>query len=194
MKKIAAFATAMVLALTAQADLKNVSANGLNSNLQGFVACTIVDEGTTLLAGGVLLYAFAEAQGNGNPLIRVWSLNRDLAITNDNWQDGIDIHEGGRTQHLSLREIDTEKGNPYGSLLRNPYKVTDAAAVFLARPGEAVCAESRDATSGALLPVSVAITDINSIAFFKSRPSMAKNALAAVPAAAVEQILKALPR
>lgn len=191
MKKVTALVAAAMLASAAQADLKNVSANGLNSNLEGFVACTIVDEGTTLLAGGVLLYAFAEARGNGDPQIRTWSLNRDIVITGDNWRDGMDFHVGGQTQHVSLRELDSEQGNPY-RFLRSPYQATDAAVLFPAKPGEAICAESRDKTSGALLPVSVSITDMNSIAFLKSSPSKSKDSPAA--AAVLERILNALPR
>ena len=190
MKRVTVLAAAVMLASAAQAELKNVSANGLNSNMEGFVSCTIVDEGTRLLAGGVLLYAFAEARGSGDPLIRMWSLNRDLSITSDNWQNGMDYHAGGQTLHVSLRELDSEQGNPY-RLLRNPYGTADAAVVFPAMLNEAICAESRDKSSGALLPVSVSITDMNAIAF-KSSPSMAKTAPAI--AATVEQILNALPR
>ncbi len=197
MKKGIALAAAMVFASAAQADLKNVSATGLSSNSQGFIACTIVDEGTTLLSGGVLLLAFAESRGNGDPAIRVWSLHRDLAITNDNWRDGMDFHAEGQTQRASLRELDDEEGNPY-RFLRNPNGVADAAVVFPARPGEAVCAESKDKISGELLPVSVSITDMNAILFLKSAPSITKTAPVAAAhvadAAALEQMLQVLSR
>lgn len=169
MKSSLAAAALALSALSANAELVNISSTASYSGNQRALACTIIDTGTIPLAGGVMLFVFAEGDGASDASIRAWSLQRDLAVTNENWQNGFDMHGNGRTIHVALRDLDERNGNPYGTLLRSPARPSDAAVVFPALLGEAVCVESYD-RSGTPSPtsVSISITDLNAIAFKSS--------------------------
>lgn len=162
--KHALLATALAISISpAHAELMNISSTSRYSDADSAIACTIIDTGTIPVSGGVLLYVFAESNGS-DPSLRVWSLQRDLTVTNENWQDGFTLTGGGRTVHYDLSEF--EGGNPYATLLRSPARITDAAVMFPGLRGESFCAESYD-RSGARNPVNVqiAITDLNAIAY-----------------------------
>ncbi|GAD20924.1 hypothetical protein [Acidovorax sp. MR-S7] len=175
MKSIVAASVLVLSTLSSNAELVNISATAAFSGSQRAVACSIIDTGTIPIAGGVMLFIFAESDGASDASIRAWSLQRDLAVTNENWQAGFDMHGNGRTVHVALRDLDERNGNPYGTLLRSPARPSDAAVVFPALLGEAVCVESYD-RSGAPAPVnvSISITDLNAIAF-KSAQLKAKS-------------------
>lgn len=162
-KQIAAAALALVSSLVS-AELVNISTNATQSATQAAVACTIVDTGTNLISGSVILVVLAE--GSGNPDLRVWSLNRDYVTTNNDWADGIDVSVNGQTGHLNLRDVDPNGGLLYPTLLRAPVKQTDAAAFVSVLPGEAVCASTLDKSGdGQLHTVTLSMTDMNAIVF-----------------------------
>lgn len=175
MKSIVAASVLVLSTLSSNAELVNISSTASYSGNQRAIACTIVDTGTIMVSGMVMLFAFAEGDGASDPSIRAWSMRRDFTITNENWQAGFDMHSGGRSVHVDLSEIDKRNGNPYGSLLRSPARPNDAAIIFPALPGEAICVESFD-RSGLPAPanVSISITDLNAIAF-KSAQLKAKS-------------------
>ena len=153
-----------------------------------------MDTGTTLASGIVMIFAFAEGNGGGDPSIRVWSLHRNLCIKNENWADGFDLQVNGQTRHVSLREIDTENGNPYGTLLRSPYRQNDAAVVIPAQLGEAICAESYDRSSAAPSTVNLAFTDINAIVFKSAEMKMGRVVPNPVTIEMAEEIARNLSR
>lgn len=175
MKSIVAASVLVLSTLSSNAELVNISATAAFSGSQRAVACSIIDTGTIPIAGGVMLFIFAESDGASDASIRAWSLQRDLAATNENWRDGFYLHGGGQSAYFSLRDLDEASGDPYGKLLRSPARPSDAAVIFPARIGEAVCVESYD-RSGAPAPVnvSISITDLNAIAF-KSAQLKAKS-------------------
>lgn len=150
----------------ASAELMNISAGGLHTDTQRAVACTIVDDGTVLISGRVALFVFAEGEGEGDPDLRVWSLDRDSVYTSNNWGDGFDVTLNGQTTHINLRDIDPNGGLLYPTLLRAPRRAKDAAAFVLANRGEKVCAQSFDKSgTGKQQAVALSITDLNAIAY-----------------------------
>lgn len=181
-------------AVSAKAELMNISATAMYTGNQRALACTIVDTGTTLSSGIVLIFAFAEGNGAGDPGIRVWSLYRNLSISNESWEDGFTLQVNGQTAHVSLREIDTRNGNPYASLLRSPMRKSDAAVVIPALPGEAICAESYDRSGAAPSTVSLAFTDINAIVFKSAEMKMGRVVPNPVTPDTLEEMARALRR
>lgn len=180
--------------VSAKAELMNISATAMYTGNQRALACTIVDTGTTLLSGGVLIFAFAEGNGAGDPGIKVWSLYRNISASNESWGDGFTLQINGETAHVSLREIDTRNGNPYATLLRSPYRQNDAAVVMLALPGEAICAESYDRSGAAPTTVSLAFTDLNAIAFKSLEMKMGRVVPNPVTPDTLEEMARALQR
>jgi hypothetical protein len=182
MKRIVAMAALALAGVGANAELMNISAVGNQTGEQDVAACTIVDSGTTLVSGAVLLVAFAEARGDNDPDIRAWSLDRDYVTTNNNWADGIDVSANGQTGHINLREVDPNGGLLYPTLLRAPYNTRDAAVFIAANRGERICVQSFDRSgSGKANFVTLAITDINALTFksgqLKSDQSLAERNL-----------------
>ena len=164
--KSAILATALALAaLSGRAELMNISANTTNTSTRSAIACTVVDRGTVVTndtSGMVILFVFAEGSGISDPDLRLWSLDYNYVITNNNWREGIFISvNGGAPQYLSLGN-----GSVY-TALRPPYRDQDAAIMTLARPGETFCVESRDRSGlGEMtMPVNISITDLNAIAY-----------------------------
>lgn len=166
MKRLLIGAAMALASAMANADLMNISAGGLHSDAQRAVACTIVDDGTVLISGRVALFVFAEGEGEGDPDLRVWSLDRDSVYTSNNWGDGFDVTLNGQTTHINLRDIDPNGGLVYPTLLRAPRRANDAAAFVLANRGEKVCAQSFDKSgTGKQQSVAISITDLNAIAY-----------------------------
>lgn len=167
MKKLFVGAALAAVAAMANAELMNISANSVQTGTQAAVACTIIDDGTTLLSGGgIMLFVFAEGSGAGDPDLRVWSLDRDYVTTNNNWGDGVDISVNGQAGHINLRDVDPNGGLVYPTLLRAPRRANDAAAFILVNRGEKICAQSLDRSgTGSSQAVSMSITDLNAIAF-----------------------------
>lgn len=167
--KFIASAAAM-LALSAQAELVNISGTGLHTANESAMACTVIDTGTTLINGAVLVVFLAEGNGPSNPNIRVWSLDRSYITTNENWKDGLDISRNGVSQHINLADIYPRDPLYYPTLLRAPYQETDAAVFVAGLRGERFCAESFDKSgSGATQRVSISATDMNAV-LYKSLP------------------------
>lgn len=164
--KSLAAATALACSFAAHAELTNISGTGQHSATDSALACTIVDTGTSLINGAVLLVFFAEGYGAGNPNIRVSSLDRSYVTTNSDWKDGLDITRNGVTQHVNLADVYPADPLYYPSLLRAPARTTDAAVFVAALRGERFCAESLD-TSGlnTTQRVSISVTDMNAIVF-----------------------------
>lgn len=181
-------------AASSKAELMNISATAMYTGTERAVACTIVDTGTTLVSGGVMIFAFAEGSGQGDPTIRVWSLHTNMTITNDDWANGFEFQYNGRTEHISLQQIDTRYGNPYATLLRSPYRQKDAAVIVPAGPGEAICAESYDRSGAAPTTVSLAFTDINAIVFRSAEIKMGQFIPNPVTPEALEEIARNMPR
>lgn len=168
MKKLIALVTLALAGGTASAELVNISGVGMHTATDNAIACTIIDKGTTPINGGVLLVFFAEGYGAGNPSIRVWSMDRSYVSTNENWMDGFDITRNGVTQHINLADVYPQDPLYYPSLLRAPYRTTDAAVFVAGLLGETFCAESYDRSGlGTPQRVSVSATDMNAI-YFKS--------------------------
>ncbi|MBO9678436.1 MAG: hypothetical protein J7556_09365 [Acidovorax sp.] len=164
--KSAILATALALAtISGNAELVNISANTTNTSTRSAIACTVVDRGTVVTndtSGMVILFVFAEGSGTSDPDLKVWSLNYNYTITNNNWREGIFIStNGGTPQYLSLGN-----GSVY-TALRPPYRDKDAAVMTLARPGETFCVESRDRSGmgDVPMPVNISITDLNAIMY-----------------------------
>lgn len=165
-RAIAATAAMVSASFAAQAELVNISSTGQHTASENAIACTIVDTGTTLISGGVLLVFFAEGSGSGNPNIRVWSLNRSYMATNDNWMDGFDLTINGATRHINLADFNSADPLYYPTLLRAPRRPTDAAVLVAGIRGEAFCAESYDSSGlGTPQRVSISSTDMNAIIF-----------------------------
>jgi hypothetical protein len=165
-RAIAATASMISASFAAQAELVNISSVGQHTASENAIACTIVDTGTTPINGAVLLVFFAEGNGAGNPNIRVWSLNRSYVATNENWMDGVDVTSNGATQHINLADVYPQDPLYYPSLLRAPYRPTDAAVFVAGLRGEAFCAESYDSSGlGTPQRVSISSTDMNAIIF-----------------------------
>lgn len=162
MKKVVTGIALAVMSLMANAELMNISANGVQTADQGATACTIVDTGTVPIDGTALLIVLAE--GSGNPDLLVWSMDRLYESRNKDWADGVDVTVPGLTYHLNLREMDA--GLVYPTFLRAPTKLTDAAVFLFARLGERICATTYDRSGSAKSNlVSLSITDINAITF-----------------------------
>ena len=166
MKKLIAMATLALAGATVHAELMNISGTAVQTAADNAIACTMIDTGTTLINGGVLLVFFAEGSGQGNPNIRVWSLDRSYVTSNDNWRDGLDITRDGVTRHVNLADVYPQDPLYYPSLLRAPYQNTDAAVFVAGLSGERFCAESYD-KSGVGTPqrVSISATDMNAILY-----------------------------
>lgn len=170
MKRLLAVTAMAAASGFANAELMNISATGMQTGTQDAVACTIIDDGTTLLSGGVLLFVFAEGSGDSDPDLRVWSLDRNYSAKNNNWGDGVDLSFNGQTTHINLRDADPNGGLVYPTLLRSPARAKDAAAFILVNRLERICAQSLDRSgTGKSQPVSISITDINALTF-KSQP------------------------
>jgi hypothetical protein len=164
MKRLIVGAALAAVSALSSAELVNISTNATQTATQAAVACTIVDTGTTLISGSVILVVLAE--GNGNPDLRVWSLNRDYVTTNNDWADGIDVTINGQTGHLNLRDVDPNGGLLYPTLLRAPVRQTDAAVFVSVLPGEAICASTLDKSGdGQVHAVTLSVTDMNAIVF-----------------------------
>jgi len=181
-------------AMSSKAELMNISATAMYTGNQRAVACTIVDTGTIMISGMVMIIAFAEGNGSGDPGIKAWSLYRNLSFSNENWGDGEDMQVNGKTTHISLWDFDPTNGNPYKALLRSPMRATDAAVIISALPGEAICAESYD-RSGASSPstVSIAFTDLNAIAFKSAQMKMGRVAPVTLTPGLIEEFARGLP-
>lgn len=189
-RTIASVAAMLAASFGAQAELVNISGTGMHTASDNAMACTIVDTGTTLISGAVLLVFFAEGYGPGNPNIRVWSLNRSYMVTNENWMDGLDITRDGVTQHINLADVYPQDPLYYPTLLRAPYRTTDAAVFVAGLRGEVFCAESYDRSGlGTPQRVSISATDMNAI-MFKSMQLKDSNVLddASPVAAAIEAV------
>ena len=166
MKKLVATVALSLMGATANAELMNISASGYQTGAQDVAACTIVDTGTTLLSGTVLMCAFAEANGDNDPDLRAWSLDRDYVTTNNNWADGVDVSSNGQTGHINLREVDPNGGLLYPTLLRAPRNSRDAAVFIAAYRGERICVQTFDRSgTGKANIVALSVTDLNAIAF-----------------------------
>jgi len=158
----------MLAASAAHAELMNISATATHSasDLQG-IACTIVGTTGPLYRGTKILFVFAESAGTSRDTkVRVSSLKYNLVVTNEDWRKPWSIN-GESFVHDS--EI------LYSSFLRTPNKPTDAALIYFADPGEAVCAYSNEQTSdGGQYAVQIAFNDMTAAftaAGFKAAPS-----------------------
>lgn len=168
--KILAAAAALITgAGTSHAELVNISASGTHSTTERALACTVIDSGTTLINGAVLVVFFAEGAGSGDPDIRVWSLDRPYSTSNNNWKEGFDLTFNGNTQHIDLATIYPAEPLYYPAILRAPARPNDAAVFVAATRGERFCAESFDRSGVGTPRVSVSGTDINAI-IYKSMP------------------------
>lgn len=138
----------------AHADLKNISSSGVHSatNLEA-VACTIVGYGGPLYRGKKILYVFAESTGNGrDPMLKVSSLKYNRVVQNDDWEE--EYHINGSVQPPVPATL-------YTSVLRAPRWATDAAVIYFADPGEAVCAFTKEyANDSNLYQVQISLTDV----------------------------------
>lgn len=168
-KTIAAVLTLTGAAAISHAELVNISASGTHSGTERALACTVVDSGTTLINGAVLIVFLAEGAGSGDPDIRVWSLDRSYSTSNNNWRDGLDITVNGTTQHLDLAQIYAPDPLYYPTILRAPNRTNDAAVFVAASRGERFCAESFDKSGVGLPRVSISATDMNAV-LYKSMP------------------------
>ena len=166
MKKLIAMVAIALAGGTASAELMNISAGGYQTGVQDVAACTIVDTGTTLVSGTVLMFAFAEAIGDNDPDLRAWSLDRDYVTTNNNWADGVDVSSNGQTGHINLREVDPNGGLLYPTLLRAPRNSRDAAVFIAAYRGERICVQTFDRSgTGKANTVALSVTDLNALTF-----------------------------
>lgn len=156
----------MVLAAgAAQADLLNISSGTMHSasNLQG-IACTIVGATGPLFQGTKILYVFAESMGNGrDPVLKVSSLRYNRVLQNDDWQ---------RSWYLNGAAQTPVPASLYSTYLRLPKRATDAAVIYFAEPGEAVCAFTNEyAEDSNLYQVQISITDVTSAVGTRSTKS-----------------------
>ncbi len=174
MKKLLIGAVLTLASAMASAELMNISSGAYQTDSQDALACTIVDDGTILISGRVMLFVFAEGEGDGNPNLRVWSLDREYVTLNNNWGDGFDVTINGQTTHINLRDIDPNGGLVYPSILRAPRRASDAAAFVLANRGEKICAQSLDTSgTGKQQRVAISLTDMNAIAYKSLQKSAA---------------------
>lgn len=185
MKKLIAMVAIALTGGTASAELMNISAGGYQTGVQDVAACTIVDTGTTLVSGTVLMFAFAEAIGDNDPDLRAWSLDRDYVTTNNNWADGVDVSSNGQTGHINLREVDPNGGLLYPTLLRAPRNSRDAAVFIAAYRGERICVQTFDRSgTGKANTVALSVTDLNALTFkngvLKSEQDLAERNLSLV--------------
>jgi hypothetical protein len=162
------FAGLILAASAAHAELMNISATATHSasDLQG-IACTIVGTTGPLYRGSKILFVFAESAGNGrDPKVRVSSMKYDLVVANEDWR---------KPWFLNGEAFVHDAEILYSSFLRTPYKPTDAALIYFADPGEAVCAYTNEQTSdGGQYAVQIAFNDITAAftaAGFKVAPS-----------------------
>lgn len=158
----------LLAASAAHAELMNISATATHSasGLQG-IACTIVGTTGPLYRGSKILFVFAESAGNSRDTkIRVSSLKYDLVVTNEDWRKPWSMNGEAFVHEAEIL---------YSTFLRTPYKPTDAAIVYFADPGEAVCAFSNEQTSDSgQYPVQIAFNDMTAAfaaAGFKSAPA-----------------------
>ncbi len=138
----------------AHADLKNISAGGVHSatNLEA-IACTIAGYDGASYRGTKVLYIFAESMGTGrDPMLKVSSLKYNYVMQNDDWEEEYYVNGSARTP---------VPASLYSSFLRIPKRATDAAVIYFADPGEAVCAFTKEyANDGNLYQVQISITDV----------------------------------
>lgn len=157
MKKYLAFSL-MFCAFNVNAQLLNISANGLISGTENASACTIVSsDGKLSKSGYKLLIIMAEANVSGkNPIIALGDVETETPIVaNDNWKD-----ESYDYQSKDFFAFGDE--NIFKLLIgRTPKSITDAATGLMAVPGRSYCLVAQD-NSGAksLYPVSLSITDV----------------------------------
>ena len=175
--KYALVAGIVLAAGSANADLMNISATAMHtaSSLQG-IACTIAGTSGPLYRGSKILFVFAESAGNGRDTkMRVSSLKYDLTLTNEDWR---------KPYMLNGVAYNHDSEGLFSSFLRTPYKSTDAAVIYFADPGEAVCVYSNEQTSDtAQYQVQISITDRTDVitaAGLKSAPAGAADPAAAM--------------
>lgn len=150
------FVASACVAASAHADLLNISSSSLQSTTEEAIACTIIAKGGSTYQGYKVLVAYSEATAasDANPTLRVQSLNFNIVYTNDDWQG---------MQYLNSQSVNS--GTSLISLFNNtlgrtPGRESDAAALVMFSPGDAVCAFSKDTSSTSLKKVSVSLTDI----------------------------------
>lgn len=153
-RHLALAGVATVLCSQASADMLNISTTGYHSANTPQIACSIVSTGQPTYEGYRVLIVFAEKYDNGSdPLVLATSLSRTYEVHNFDWQDTSYVND------VAIDPFDTV--GVYSTYLRLPKAVFDAALVYYALPGEAVCAYSwEEGSGGAMVGVSVSITDV----------------------------------
>lgn len=168
----------------AHADLMNISTSGVHSASLTSAACGIVGRDGVTYRGTKILYVFAESVGNGrDPELKLQSLKYNLAVTNDDWQDPYYVNGSARTP---------VPASLYSTYLRLPSRVTDAALIYFADPGEPICAFTNEVTSsGNLFQVNISITDVTAAVYASGvRSAESKSAEQVAARAQVDHLLQ----
>lgn len=146
------------LAFPAHADLLNISSTSLQSSTEEAIACTIIASGGSTYQGFKVLVGYSEGSASdSNPTLRVRSLSSSNIYENDNWQ-GVNYLNG-----QSVNNGADLAGLYTNTLGRTPGHTNDSAILMLFRPGEAVCAFSKEVSNSSLKKVSVSLTDITAM-------------------------------
>lgn len=153
------FSILALVALSAQAGLLNISTNNLQSRSLSASGCAIVDSTGPTYQGYKVLIVFAESrEGNSDPVLMVQDLRGTNVWANDDWTDSQYLN--GARLNVSASDLAATFRNSVG---RTPGLATDAGLLALFRPGEAICAFSREYVSESLRSVTIAITDITAL-------------------------------
>lgn len=147
-------ATACVT-FSARADLMNISSTSLQSSTEEAIACGIITTNAPTYQGYKVLVGYSEGStSDSNPTLRVRSLSSPNTYENDNWR-GVNYLNGQSVN------VGSDLVNLYSSTLgRTPGGTNDSAILMIFRPGEAVCAFSKEVSNSSLKKVSVSLTDI----------------------------------
>lgn len=145
-----------LIAFSSHAGLLNISTNNLQTRTASASGCAIVEGGGPTFQGAKVLVVFAESnEENSDSTLVVQDLQGLKVWSNDDWV-------GGRYLNGELLGgTSAEAMSVYKSTVgRTPGRSTDAGILVNFRPGEAICAFSKEKTTDNLKRVSISITDV----------------------------------